>query len=221
MTIKLIFMKLTKTYLIKEGENFCKHTSSINHPKLMGINDGKSIGTYIEHEFKKYLSKKYEFNIGSSSLSIDFPDEHINTDLKVTSIHKPQNSCPFKSIYQKIYGLGYNILLFVYEKIEKNGKCYLTFDSCTFIPSYETGDYNLTKDLLKLLKNNSKKNKIKQYLLESNLPLEEEILNNLIDEIINNPPKQSYLTISNAFQWRLRYNYVKKETHKPYQKKNL
>jgi hypothetical protein len=30
-------------------------------------------------------------------------------------------------------------------------------------------------------------------------------LNNLAKEIIKNPPKQGYLTISNALQWRLQY----------------
>lgn len=94
-------MKLTKDALIKEAEIFCSLENSKNHPELYGINDGKSIGTYIEHEFKNYLKNKYEFNTGSSAQGIDFPDKTINTDLKVTSNKKPQNSCPFKDIKQK------------------------------------------------------------------------------------------------------------------------
>ncbi|RAP46421.1 MAG: restriction endonuclease, partial [Methanosphaera sp. rholeuAM6] len=109
-------MKLTKDALIREAEIFCKLENSKNHPELIGINDGKSIGTYIEHEFKKFLENKYEFNSGSSAQGIDFPDKNINTDLKVTSNKKPQNSCPFNDIKQKIYGLGYNLLLFIYSK---------------------------------------------------------------------------------------------------------
>ncbi|WP_292473757.1 hypothetical protein, partial [Methanosphaera sp.] len=87
-------MKLTNNSLIKEAELFCARESTRNHPELVGINDGKSIGTFIEHEFKMYLKNKYEFNLGSSASGIDFPDSDINTDLKVTSSKKPQSSCP-------------------------------------------------------------------------------------------------------------------------------
>ena len=38
--------------------------------------------------------------------------------MKVTRITQPQSSCPFKSVRQKIYGLGYSLLVFVYEKVD-------------------------------------------------------------------------------------------------------
>ena len=78
-------MKLSLEILIREAENFTKLESQKSHPELLGVSDGKRIGTYIEHEFKNYLKRKYEFNIGSSAKGIDFPDPHINTDIKVTS----------------------------------------------------------------------------------------------------------------------------------------
>ncbi len=208
-------MKLTKDLLIKEAELFCARANSIEHPELLGINDGKTVGTYIEHEFKKYLKSKYEFGLGSSSFGIDFPDENINTDLKVTSLNKPQNSCTFRDIKQKIYGLGYNLLLFIYEKSEKNDKCYLYFDSCTFIKSSETGDYNLTMNLRKMVENGWDKEKIAYYLGECNLPRDELTLNSLAEEIINNPPNQGYLTISPAFQWRIKYTHKEKNIDLP------
>ncbi len=37
-------------------------------------------------------------------------------DMKVTSIRQPQSSCPFKHARQKIFGLGYSLLVFVYDK---------------------------------------------------------------------------------------------------------
>lgn len=37
--------------------------------------------------------------------------------MKVTSIRQPQFSCPFKSARQKIYGLGYALLIFIYERL--------------------------------------------------------------------------------------------------------
>jgi len=53
----------------------------------------------------------------SSAKGIDFPE--LGVDLKTTSIKQPQSSCPFKSARQKIYGLGYHLLVFVYEKIDE------------------------------------------------------------------------------------------------------
>ena len=79
-------MKLTINKLKEESMNFCKHESSITHKKLIGITDGKAVGTYIEHRFEDYLEKNYEVTIGSSAKGIDLPDCHINTDIKVTSI---------------------------------------------------------------------------------------------------------------------------------------
>jgi hypothetical protein len=31
-------------------------------------------------------------------------------------MEEPQSSCPFKNARQKIYGLGYSLLIFVYDK---------------------------------------------------------------------------------------------------------
>jgi len=41
-------MKLTLKNLIKEAEIFCKKESKLTHPELLGISDGKAVGTYIE-----------------------------------------------------------------------------------------------------------------------------------------------------------------------------
>jgi hypothetical protein len=54
--------------------------------------------------------------IGNAASGIDLPSADILTDIKVTSIKQPQSSCPFKDVKQKIYGLGYNLLVFVYDK---------------------------------------------------------------------------------------------------------
>lgn len=65
---------------------------------------------------------KYSFSKGSYANGIDFPENYLNTDMKVTSIRQPQSSCPFKSAKQKIFGLGYNLLFWVYEKFDYSGK---------------------------------------------------------------------------------------------------
>ena len=169
---------------------------------MIGVNDGKAVGTYVEHKFQDFLKENYEFTIGSSSKGIDLPDSHINTDIKVTSIKLPQSSCPFKNAEQKVYGLGYNLLIFVYDKIDEDDKCYLNFKQCTFIESDKTGDYNLTKKLRQMIDDGAIKEDIVAFLSDSNLPGDEFILGNLAEKILSNPPNQGYLTISNALQWR-------------------
>ncbi len=67
---------------------------------MLGVTDGKAVGTYMEHFFQDYLRSKYEMAIGSSALGIDLPS--VNTDVKTTSCTQPQSSCPFHSARQKI-----------------------------------------------------------------------------------------------------------------------
>lgn len=201
-------MKLTISKLRKEAINFCKRESNTTHKELLGVSDGKAIGTYIEHKFEEYLKNKYKITIGSSAKGIDLPDSEINTDIKVTSVKKPQSSSPFRNIEQKIYGLGYNLLVFVYDKTDINNKCYLEFKHCMFLEAEKSGDYNLTKTLRLLIKNNACKEDIVELLDDRNVPGDRQVLENLAEKILSNPPQQGYLTISNAFQWRLKYNNI-------------
>lgn len=59
------------------------------------------------------LAGIYEYEQGNSASGIDLPG--LGVDIKVTSIKQPQSSCPFKSASQKIFGLDYHLLVFVYE----------------------------------------------------------------------------------------------------------
>ncbi|MCI8888446.1 MAG: restriction endonuclease [Hungatella sp.] len=196
---------LTIKDLIRRAETFCTLMSKENHEKLLGITDGKAVGTYVEHRFQRYLSEHYTVTVGSSARGIDLPGEDIQTDIKVTSITQPQSSCPFKNARQKIYGLGYNLLVFVYDKRDSGDQCCLRFTHCTFIESMRTGDFTLTKRLRELVKDGANKEDVIGFLEDRNVPGDEIIYNELADEILNNPPVQGYLTISNALQWRLQY----------------
>lgn len=100
--------------LQKEAVRFAERESMHDEPAMYGRTDGKAIGTYLEHKFQAALEAKYHFEAGSSAKGIDFPG--LEVDMKVTSVKHPQSACPFRSARQKIYGLGYSILLFVYEK---------------------------------------------------------------------------------------------------------
>ena len=105
---------LTIALLQKEAKAFTKAESKHAEKSLFGVTDGKAVGTYLEHKFQTVLQSHYEYARGSSAKGIDFPK--LGVDIKVTSIRQPQSSCPFKSARQKIYGLGYSLLVFVYDK---------------------------------------------------------------------------------------------------------
>lgn len=199
--------KLTIDELMEEARNFVISWSSTRHKKIVGATDGKAIGTYIEHGFKDLLTQKYTVNIGSSASGIDLPDPEINTDMKTTFITQPQSSCPFKSGRQKIFGLGYNLLLFVYHK-DDNQEKNLNFLHVRFIEKTRTADYQTTIGLIEILKRDGNKDDIKAFLMERRLPVDEIELERLAKEILAKPPVIGYLTISNALQWRLQYSRV-------------
>jgi len=201
-------MKLNINTLKIEAKKFCEKESLINHKNLIGITDGKAVGTYVEHRFQNYLKSKYELLIGSSAKGVDLPGVDINTDIKVTSIKQPQSSCPFKNARQKIYGLGYNILVMVYDKIDTIESCTLHFTHCTFIEKERTADFTITKRLIEMIKDEANKEDIIGFLQDKNVPGDEIIHNELAKEILITQPKQGYLTISNALQWRLQYGRV-------------
>ena len=124
---------LTIPKLIKEAQIFCIAQSKIQHKELFGVTDGKAVGTLIEHKFQEHLSQKYDLTIGSSAKGIDLPS--VEVDIKVTSIKQPQSSCPFRDAKQKVFGLGYNLLVFVYDKVDdqKTKEAKLDFVSCSFV----------------------------------------------------------------------------------------
>lgn len=148
--------------------------------------------------------------MGSSANGIDLPSSEINTDIKVTSIDKPQSSCPFKNAQQKIFGLGYNLLVFVYDKHDnaKTKTALLDFVSCSFIEKDRTADYQTTTTILQMIDNKANVDDIFAYLNDRNIPADEMTLMQIAEQILKNPPKIGYLTISNALQWRLQYGRI-------------
>jgi len=107
---------LTIKALQTEAVDFANRESNHDEPSLFGITDGKAVGTYLEHKFQEVLSALYTYERGSSAKGIDFPE--LSVDMKVTSIKQPQSSSPFKSARQKVYGLGYSLLVFIYHKMD-------------------------------------------------------------------------------------------------------
>ncbi|MCU0340171.1 MAG: hypothetical protein MUE30_09805 [Spirosomaceae bacterium] len=199
---------LTIENVIIEAKAFCIAQSNTSNKELFGVTDGKAVGTHIEHKFQQYLADRYELKVGSSAKGIDLPS--VDIDIKVTSIKQPQSSCPFKDAKQKIFGLGYNLLVLVYDKaddpIAKTAN--LDFVSCSFISKERTADYTTTFRLREMVKDKANIEDIIAYLNDKNIPADEITLQQLAEQILKTPPEQGYLTISNALQWRLQYQRI-------------
>ncbi len=200
---------LTIDKLQLAAASFSRAESQHQEPSLFGIDNGKSIGTYLEQKFQQYLAlQSYDFTSGNAASGIDLPD--LNIDIKVTSIRQPQSSCPFRSARQKVYGLGYGLLLFVYEKNDdlQLKTANLKIKSTVLIEAHKTADFQLTRSLREILRNDGNVDDIMACLLDRLLPVDEISARALAEEIYKNPPQQGFLTISNALQWRLQYGRV-------------
>jgi hypothetical protein len=151
---------------------------------------------------------RYKYTRGNSAKGIDFPE--LDVDIKVTSIRQPQSSCPFKCARQKIYGLGYSLLVFVYDKKDdaQAQTGLLGIQHTIFIQKERTADHQMTTSLRRMLENDANRDDIVAYFEDRALFLDEEQATKLADEVLRNPPEVGYLTISNALQWRLQYTRV-------------
>lgn len=199
---------LTIETLCSEATMFSVAESEHPEPLLYGITDGKAVGTYLEQKFRLYLKERYEFLEGNSASGIDFPGLFV--DIKVTSIKQPQSSCPFKSARQKIFGLGYSLLIFVYDKADNstNRTATLSILHTIFVSAEKTADFQTTRGIRNILENEGNKDDLIAFMLDRNLPVDDIELSNIADEILKNLPHQGFLTISNALQWRLQYSRV-------------
>ena len=200
--------------LQKEAKIFSEIESEHDEPSIFGSTDGKAVGTYLEHKFKNFLAEKYAFENGNSASGIDLPS--LEVDIKTTSIIQPQSSCPFKSARQKIYGLGYNLLVFVYKKEDnqetKTSRLYILHT--IFVEINRTADFQLTTSINKILDNGANEDDIIALFQDKNLPVDEMTAATLSKEILSNRPRIGYLTISNALQWRLQYSRIIEEAGK-------
>ncbi|WP_273443588.1 restriction endonuclease [Treponema berlinense] len=200
--------------LQKEAKIFSEIESEHDEPSIFGSTDGKAVGTYLEHKFKNFLAEKYAFENGNSASGIDLPG--LEVDIKTTSIIQPQSSCPFKSARQKIYGLGYNLLVFVYKKEDnqetKTSRLYILHT--IFVEKNRTADFQLTTSINKILDNGANEDDIIALFQDKNLPVDEMTAATLSKEILSNRPRIGYLTISNALQWRLQYSRIIEEAGK-------
>lgn len=205
---RLVKPKLTLAELRAEAAVFATAEDQHDEERLYGVTDGKAVGTYLEQKFTAYLSSRYDYQRGNSASGIDLPG--LNVDIKVTSSRQPQSSSPFRSAAQKVYGLGYSLLVFVYDKrddhVGRTGR--LSMHHTVYVSKERTADFQTTKGLLDILARDGNKDDVTAFLIERNLPLDEIGADQLSERIILTPPILGYLTISNALQWRLQYRRV-------------
>ncbi|KYF50554.1 restriction endonuclease [Sorangium cellulosum] len=199
---------LTIEALQQEAVAFAREESVHAEPSLFGVTDGKTVGTYLEQKFRTYVASRYEVTRGNSAKGIDFPI--LDVDIKVTSRKQPQSSCPFKSARQKIFGLGYSLLVFVYDKTD-DATCRtsrLNMLHTIFLDASTTADFTMTHRLREMIADGANREDIVAYLNDRSLPVDEIGAQQLADEVLRAPPPQGYLTISNALQWRLQYGHA-------------
>ncbi len=200
--------KLTLEALKTEAAAFAALQSAHREPALFGVTDGKAVGTYFERKFREHLLARFDFEEGSSAKGIDFPE--LDVDMKVTSVKQPQSSCPYKSARQKIFGLGYSVLVFVYDKTDDPASSmgHLDIQHVIFVERERTADFQTTTGIRKILDNQGNKDDLLAFLQERMLPVDEIEAESIADELLKTRPEVGYLTISNALQWRLQYRRV-------------
>lgn len=206
--------KLTLEYFRDAAREFAAELATTPLPDLYGATDGKAVGTKVEAMFKEHLLSRYDLEVGNAANGLDFPS--LNLDLKVTSIRQPQSSCPFRAATQKIYGLGYNLLVIVYSKrdVDDERSAYLDIENVVYIDRERTGDYTLTKFIREIVENASQHpggaavaiDDLDALLEDKNIPLDEVSRRQLAERLVEDVPEQGVLTISNALQWRLQYS---------------
>lgn len=199
---------LTVPLLQREASSFAKAQSKHAEPSLFGVTDGKAVGTYLEHTFQTHLQSRYTYGRDNSAKGIDFPE--LGVDIKVTSTRQPQSSCPFKSARQKVYGLGYSLLVFVYDKRddERTRTGRLDLQHTIFVQKEQTADFQTTTGLRRLIENKANRDDVLAFFQERMLPMDDVEADSLADEVLRDPPEIGYLTVSNALQWRLQYGRV-------------
>lgn len=195
--------------------DFCKWLESTPHPTLKGVTDGKAIGTYIEQACRKFVSERSMLPAsGSSALGQDLPQ--FNADVKATFLKQPQSSSPFHSIEEKIFGLPYNLLLFVHTKTDSPDGARIELHRVSYIPKELTADHRTSKLAVELagqIKTGEVSKDEARQTLRENLSLEEgsdiQVTDKIMERLTKSPPQIGVITITFALQWRLNYNRFK------------
>ncbi len=178
---------LTIKALQTEAAAFAEQESNPDEPSLFGVTDGKAVGTYLEHKLQEVFGASYTYEEGSSAKGIDFPE--LNVDMKGTSIKQPQSSSPFKSARQKGYGLGYSLLVFVYQKTdnEEARPARLDILHTLFVDASRTADYQTTRGIREIIEREGNSDDLVAFLGDRNLLIDDIAAAALAEERLREP----------------------------------
>src|SRR5262245_42326279 len=185
--------KLSVRGLCQEAAEFAQVESTYPEPTLYGVTDGKAIGTYLEHKFRAHLEANYTFAHSSSAAGIDFPE--LQVDMKVMAITQPQPSCPFRSARQKIFGLGYSVLVFVYAKKDdpKTTTAVLNILHTVLVEKHRTADFTMTRLIRQHLEVGCNAEDLMGLMHDKNLPVDDIEAHKIAEELLAKPCEQGYL----------------------------
>ena len=104
---------------------------------------------------------------------------------------------------QKIFGLGYDLLVFVYEKTDAHETQSAAIDvrHALFIDRSRTGDYQTTRGIREILDRGGNVDDLVAFMEDRNLPLDEIGRMTLAERVLSDRPTLGYITISNALQY--------------------
>lgn len=102
---------------------------------------------------------------------------------------------------------GYSLLVFVYDKTDDPATTagVLNVLHTIFIEARLTGDFQTTRGIRRILENDGNEDDLIAFMAERFLPVDEIEARSIAQELLGKKPRQGYLTISNALQWRLQY----------------
>lgn len=101
---------------------------------------------------------------------------------------------------RKIFGLGYHLLLFVYDNTDDptSQTVRLRFVSCAFIAKERTAGYPTTFRLREMVADGANAEDIAAYRWNTCVATDEATLNLLAEQVLKGVPEQGFLTTSNA-----------------------
>lgn len=205
-------------------DRFCERINEIDVPEEH-LSSSKKIGTYFEKELRDWFGNETDIDSdGSVAQEEDIPE--LNLDVKATSKTQPQSSIPMRAPIERIRGMNYDILVFIYDMDKSGDERSVEIEHCSYIPRERTSDHRKSKEARELIEeyeNNDiswseLKTNIKELTGVSHLESVEVVTDEQLEELIKNPPKEGAITVSAAAQWRPQYRQVTKDDEDGYEK---
>ncbi len=198
------FEKVTKEFSKEMSEKGIRHEYG---GEIIGPNSGRRIADYIEDTYMKKLKTRLFIESGKKKEGLDFPT--INTDIKVTRIKKPQSTAAIKDIHAKIFGLGYNLIIFFYDFGGDDGN-QLIIKKTIYIPINKTADFKMMNKLEDILGEEDVLAEELKYQYEEMEHYEEIELNEYrkLAKKMSNNYVEGYLSYAGDPRWHLTYPFL-------------